>query len=493
MDKGPRDPNLVDTSPAFPAGFAWGVATSSHQVEGGNTNNQWTTWEKSGRIKSKDCVGRACDWWRGAERDFDLAQSLGVNALRLSVEWSRIEPEEGQWDDTALARYRQMLRALHERGMRPLITLHHFTNPQWFEAKGAFAAAESVALFQRFTQHVVAGLGEFCHDWATFNEPNVYTALGYFLGEFPPGKKGRFLEAAQVTRNLCLAHAAAYRTIHSLQADANVGWAQHYVVFKPRRSESQVDRWICGFIDRHFNDNFSEGIRTGRAPFPLNLLGYNLAEVKGTCDFVGINYYSRLRVGFQFRSPRTLFFQISVPPHKPQGDSGIEVPYGEVYPEGLRRAVEHFADFKKPVYILENGVPDRKDRIRPWVIESSVAQMRELLAEGVDLRGYFHWTLADNFEWNEGWHLRFGLYELDPVAQTRTARPSAHLYARVIRENTAPHATEEQFNSEEARQNGTQLHITANPHSHNGQSVGQNNGNAEPTDGITAKNESGLS
>ena len=135
---------------AFPADFVWGVATSSHQVEGGNLNNQWAAWEDRGRIKSKDYAGFACDWWRNAEADFDLAKSLGVNALRLSVEWSRIEPTEGQWDKSALARYRQMLKALHERGIRPFVTLHHFTNPQWFEAKRGFANAESVRPFSAF-------------------------------------------------------------------------------------------------------------------------------------------------------------------------------------------------------------------------------------------------------------------------------------------------------------------------------------------------------
>jgi beta-glucosidase len=452
MDTGPRSPISV-----FPADFVWGVATSSHQVEGENANNQWAEWERNGRIKSKDCAGFACDWWRNAEKDFDLAQSLGVNALRLSVEWSRIEPTEGQWDERALARYRQMLAGLHQRRIRPFVTLHHFTNPQWFEAKKGFANPESVRLFQRFTQRVVGALGDLCHDWATFNEPNVYISLGYFLGEFPPGKKGRVMEAAQVTRNLCLAHAAAYHTIHSLQQDANVGWAQHYVVFKPRRPDSAVDRWLCGFIQRRFNDNFAEGIQSGRAPFPLNKFGQGLPEVKGTCDFVGINYYSRLRVGFERRSPRTLFLQISVPPHKPQGDSGIEVPYGEVYPQGLRQAVEHFAGFKKPVYILENGVPDREDRIRPWAIESIVSQMRDLLAEGIDLRGYFHWTLADNFEWNEGWHLRFGLYELDPATQVRKPRPSAQVYERVIRQSRLE-GTDESWPSETAVVNGNGSH-----------------------------------
>ncbi|HEX7284862.1 MAG TPA: family 1 glycosylhydrolase, partial [Candidatus Angelobacter sp.] len=199
------------------------MATSAHQVEGGNCNNQWSAWEQQGRIKSGDRAGAACDWWRNAERDFDLARQLGVNALRLSVEWSRIEPEEERWDEAALARYRQMLEGLRARGMRPFVTLHHFTNPLWLEKKGAFQTPESVALFERYTRRVVAALGDLCSDWITFNEPNVYVALGYFLGEFPPGKKGRFVQAALVTRNLCLAHAAAYRAIHALQANANAG------------------------------------------------------------------------------------------------------------------------------------------------------------------------------------------------------------------------------------------------------------------------------
>ncbi|HEX7289245.1 MAG TPA: family 1 glycosylhydrolase, partial [Candidatus Angelobacter sp.] len=259
--------------------------------------------------------------------------------------------------------------------------------------------------------------------------------LGYFLGEFPPGKKGRFVQAALVTRNLCLAHAAAYRAIHALQANANAGWAQHYVVFKPKRPEAAADRWLAGFIDRRFNENFAESIETGAAPFPLDKFGGALAEVRGTCDYVGINYYSRLRAGFEPRSPKTLFFQLTVPPHKPQGDHGIEVPYGEAYPEGLRRAVERFQRLQKPIYILENGVPDREDRIRPWVLKSTVQHMKDLLREGADLRGYFHWSLTDNFEWNEGWHLRFGLYELDPETQQRKPRPSAQLYSEIIRKS----------------------------------------------------------
>ncbi len=418
----------------FPANFLWGVATSSHQVEGG-TNNQWSAWEKHGRIKSGDAVGLACDWWNNAEKDFDLAKSLGVNALRLSVEWSRIEPREGEFDQAALERYRAMLIALHERGVRPFVTLHHFTNPIWFEDLGGFASRKSVTLFERYSAMVVKALGDLCSDWCTFNEPNVYVSLGYFLGEFPPGRKGRALQLAFVTRNLCLSHAAAYRKIHDIQPDANVGWAQHYVVFKPKRKKSRIDKWLSKFIARRFNDNFSGSILDGRAPFPLNKFGDSLPEVKGTCDYVGINYYSRLRAGFSLKSWKTMFFKISVPPHKPQGDRGVELPYGEAYPRGLSKAVVHFLPFGKPVFILENGVPDRSDRIRPWLLHSSVEQMKTLLRAGADLRGYFHWSLTDNFEWNEGWHLRFGLIELDPKTQERRPRPSAGIYAEIIRKS----------------------------------------------------------
>jgi len=254
------------------------------------------------------------------------------------------------------------------------------------------------------------------------------------MGEFPPGRQGRFFHAARVTSNLCLSHTAAYGVIHSLQEEANVGWAQHFIVFKPRL-DSIADRWLSSFADQRFNGNFADSILMGRAPFPFDKLGQTLPEVKDTYDYIGINYYSRLRVGWAFGSPNTLFLRFEVQAHKPQGDSAVEVLYGEPYPKGLRRAARRFAAFRKPIYILENGVPDRTDRIRPWWLKAEVKQMRKLLSEGIDLRGYFHWSLTDNFEWNQGWHLRFGLIEVDPVTQRRESRASAQVYADIIRES----------------------------------------------------------
>jgi beta-glucosidase len=431
---------VAGTVPAtkFPQDFLWGVSTSAYQVEGGNCNNQWSEWEAHGGIKSGDRCERACDWWVEAERDFDLAQSMGLNALRLSVEWSRIEPEPGRFAAQAIARYRQMLQALHERGIRPLVCLHHFTNPLWFQRQGEFFHPQGVSQFVAFTRYVVAELGDLCNTWITFNEPNVYATLGYVMGEFPPGHHGQIGTAVAVVHKMAEAHGAAYRAIHELQPAAEVGWAHHYTVFEPQNPSSPLDRLVRWAVNEAFNEVFLRLIERGRAGFPFCFLGGKLRGVKGTCDFVGLNVYSRFHVAFDARLPRQMFARVFVPGHVPQGDPGAEQPYGEAYPLGVREAVERVAGMGKPIYILENGVPDEQDRIRPWLIAQVAREMSRLLAEGKDVRGYFHWSLTDNFEWSEGWGLRFGLYALDPDTQERKARPSAELYAAIARHGLSP-------------------------------------------------------
>ena len=196
----------------FPKNFKWGSATAAHQVEGDNTNNQWWQWEQqAGRIQNNDKSGPACDWWRNAEADFDRMADMGLNAHRLSVEWSRIEPSEGRFDNAALDRYRAMLLALRKRGIEPMVTLHHFTNPLWFEQRGGWTQRDaSVRLFARYVERVAKALGELCDLWCTINEPNVYALLGWVQGAHPPGRTGDFDTAFEVLRNLLLAHAAAY-------------------------------------------------------------------------------------------------------------------------------------------------------------------------------------------------------------------------------------------------------------------------------------------
>src|SRR5271169_165316 len=422
----------------FPRGFLWGVSTSAHQVEGDNLNNQWSAWEAAGRIKSGDRCGRACDWWSNAERDFDLAQEMGINALRISVEWSRIEPQPGTWDQPALERYREILRGLHQRGIRPVVSLHHFTHPLWFEAMQGFLAAEAPALFERFTRRVVNTLGDLCQDWVTFNEPNVYCAMGYAVGLFPPGRRGELFTSMKVLAGILRAHGRAYWAIHELQPHGNVGWAHNYVVFEPLRPGLPPDRWIAALHHSLFNDSFVRVIAEGTLPLGFGMVAGDLSEARGTCDFFGLNVYGRLYVCFDPRKPSQLFGNIFVPDDVPQGDSGTEGPLAEAYPGALKIAAEYAARLGKPIYILENGVPDAQDRIRPWLLVNALNELHTALRDGIDIRGYFHWTLTDNFEWNDGWRLRFGLVELDPATQRRTMRESGRLFATIAKRNLIP-------------------------------------------------------
>jgi beta-glucosidase len=419
----------------FPAGFLWGVSTAAHQVEGGNHNNQWSEWERAGHIKSREFVGSACDWWNNPEPDFDLAAKLGINALRLSVEWSRIEPEPGRFDVYALDRYREMLQGLHRRGIQPMVCLHHFTNPLWFERQGSFLAPDAGALFERFTRRVVDHLGDLCQFWLTMNEPNVYAAMGYVLGEFPPGHRGEVLNAIRVVTALAEAHARAYSAIHQLQPHAQVGWAHNFVVFEPADPASPLDRMVTRMLDELFNAIFLRLVENGRLALPLRFLQKNTVAIQQSCDYVGLNVYSRFHVAFDSAMTSRLCARVYVPAHVPQGDHGVEQPYGEAYPGAIRAAVKRVEILRKPIYILENGVPDAKDRIRPWLIASATSELANLIAEGHDIRGYFHWTLTDNFEWSEGWKLRFGLVALDRATQKRTLRRSAHLYSAIARNN----------------------------------------------------------
>ncbi len=404
-------------------------------MEGGNTNNQWYEWERQGRIHTGDASGAACDWWRDAERDFDLARNLGLNALRLSLEWSRIEPRPGVWDGAAIQRYREMLGALRERGLRPMVTLHHFTNPMWFEERGAFLSPDAAQTFARFAGRAVEELGDLCDFWCTVNEPNVYAIVGYVLGDFPPGRTGDAVAAIRVMSTLARAHAAAYRAIHRIQPHALVGWAQNFNTFDPARPSSRLDRLAAGMQDAAFNDFFPRAVFAGGAAFPFSLVAGDLRQVRGTCDYVGINTYYRDLVRFDPRRASELFARRFAAPGALRSDQPMSQAWGEVYPQGIARIAARLAPFGKPLYVTESGVADHEDRLRPWVIARAVRAMSEAIRDGADLRGYFHWSLVDNFEWAEGYSMRFGLVALDSVTQTRTPRPSARLYSEIARAN----------------------------------------------------------
>jgi len=425
----------------FPDGFLWGTATSAHQVEGGNDNNDLWDWEQVPRhIKNGDKSTVACDWWKGERyrEDFDIAKSLHQNAHRLSVEWSRLEPREGEWSADAFAFYRRVLSALRKRGMEPLVTLHHFTNPRWLVQKGGWETEAVVPLFERFAAKIVEELGDLCDSWVTLNEPNVYQFTGYIDGNWPPGKKD-FGLAMRVGVNMLRAHAAAYRAIHRVQPNARVGVAHHIRPLKPANSRSSLNRVIAGFQDRIFNRLFPLALQDGRVRFPMGI-GVRVPEAVRTQDFLGLNFYCSGRVAVDFSQPSRMFGR-QLPP-KPWGFSMDEelqqwFGYGDLDPDAFCETTKWLGRYGegKPIYITENGVCDTHDEIRPRVLIAYLAALHRAIQDGAPVKGYFHWTLTDNFEWQEGYWLNFGLIRNDLITQTRTPRPSAQVYARIAREN----------------------------------------------------------
>jgi beta-glucosidase len=413
----------------FPEDFRWGVATAAHQVEGNNDNNDWWTWEQQlGHVAREDASGLACDWWANAEADFDRAAALGTNALRLSVEWSRVEPQPGTFDREALARYREMLTGLRGRGIEPMVTLHHFTNPRWLADRGAWEEDETADLFARFVKRVVETLGEVCDLWCTINEPNVYAYQGYQAGVWPPGRSEPGT-ALTVVRNLLRAHAAAYRTIHEIQPHARVGLAHNMMIFDPFDPNSPLDRLVTSAVDHAYNRAILASLRRGLWALPL---GFGPAlKLRHTLDWIGLNYYTRQLVAFD-RTRSDTFFSRRFHAEEATMMDGA---YGEFYPAGIMRSLERLAQLDLPIYITENGIPDADDDQRPRHLLSHLHRVWHAIQRCYPIMGYYHWTLVDNFEWAKGWTLRFGLIELDPETQARTPRRSAELYANLIRAN----------------------------------------------------------
>jgi beta-glucosidase len=422
---------MIQATFTFPRGFLWGTATAAHQVEGNNNNNQWWAWElEMGRIAQGHKSGLACDWWAGGRwrEDFDRAAESHQNAHRFSVEWSRIQPEPNRWNEDALDRYREMLRGLTERGLTPMVTLHHFTHPFWMEELGGWKNPESPALFARFVRKTVEALKEYATLWCTINEPNVYAAAAYLLGTFPPGEKN-LRSFFTVMENLLCGHAQAYKIIHELQPQASAGLAINYRSFRPHRSWLPLDAGVAGFQAHHFNNLAPLILHHGRARTALGML--KIPAAKGTQDFLGINYYTRDQVAFSLRRPGDLFARRFFRSTAALGDTG----YLANEPEGMFEALKWAGQFGVPIMVSENGIEDATDQLRPRYLVEHIHQVWHALNYNIPIKGYFHWTLVDNFEWERGWTQRFGLWELDVETQVRRKRPSADLYAEICREN----------------------------------------------------------
>ncbi len=413
----------------FPPNFFWGASTSAHQVEGGN-HNQWTVWELGNAKEQARSAHQRLSWlpgWRdiketaenpesyvsgaGVEHykrykeDFKLIKELNLNSFRFSIEWSRIEPKEGEWDEKEIEHYRDYIVELRKLKIEPFLNIWHGTLPVWFYEKGGFKHRANLKYWERFIQKVGE---EFCEDVTyvlTINEPNVYTTFCYLAGDasgkWPPQEKS-VVSAVKVYVNLISAHKRAYRILKRQRPSLMVGMAHHLANIQAKRPH-----------------NFWDGIATQFMRFAWNW--WFLNRTKKQQDFIGFNYYfSDYYRGYKIDNPKV-----------PLNDMGWYMEPEGLYPLLLRA----WAHYRKPIVVTENGLADASDQYRGWWLDETIVAMERALSEGVDLRGYFHWSLLDNFEWGYGWWPKFGLIEVDREhAMKRTIRPSGHKYAKVVKE-----------------------------------------------------------
>ncbi len=397
----------------FPKGFHWGASAASYQVEGGIENTDWALAAKEGRVPP---CGMACDHFHRYEEDFDLAKSLGHTAHRLSIEWARIEPEEGKFDENAIAHYRKVLEALHARNITPMITLWHFTLPLWFSQKGGFEQRNSPEIFARYCAYAIEKLGDLCEHFSTMNEPIVYASNGWLRGSWPPFKRFTMTGLVQITnsnrkyesradtgihglflflrvrKNLAFAHNAAYHLMKAKRPNADVGLVKHVILFDA--DGGILHRIKAWFANREWTHVFM--VRTYQQ-----------------CDSIGLNYYF----------------------YKKFGDTKVYEKTDmnwDVYPEGIYGALKMLSRYRKPLYVTEAGVADATDHIRSDYITRQVEGVRKAIAHGIDVRSHMYWSLLDNYEWALGFEKRFGLIEIDYATMKRTPRPSAYVYKGII-------------------------------------------------------------
>lgn len=409
----------------FPDGFLWGAATSSHQVEGNNINNDWWHWElkkQPPQLRS----GKADDQYHLYEQDFDLAELFNHNAHRLSIEWSRIEPEEGVWNQDAVDHYIEVLKSLKERNMVVMLTLWHFTIPLWADKKGGWENKHVAKKFVKFVEKLIPQIDKYVDLYISLNEPGVYVYMSYlnnvkkkradFTGDpWPIQQKVSKWAAIKAFLNFSFAHKKIYKIIHKYNKHAKVGISQNVISYSNQQSHSVLQHILVWVYDIFTNHLFF--ILTG----------------KKTHDFLGINYYFHQSIGSHNGSkfPRLLSAALA---KKDVTDMGWEI-----YPEGIYNVLQDFADYKKPIYITENGLASTNDDRRCRFLISYLKEIYHAIVAKIEIKGYFHWSLIDNFEWAEGFAPRFGLIEVDYATQKRKARPSAYIYSEIIKENGIPH------------------------------------------------------
>jgi beta-glucosidase len=384
----------------FPDRFLWGTATAAHQVEGNNWNNDWWAWEHAPGTPCEEPSGDACDQWNRYPEDLDILCDLGFGAYRFSVEWSRIEPEEGEFSNAMLDHYERVLDACRDRDLLPVVTFHHFTTPRWAAADGGWTNPAIVDRFTRFVETTVERLGDRIGIACTFNEPNIVPAMGYSWGLFPPGHAEDHDGYRRATDSLVGAHRRAVDALRAGPGDFPVGLTL------------SMSEWAA-----------EPGCEARLVELRAEHEDVYLRATEGD-DFIGVQAYSRTRVGERG----------VIGPER-----GVEVlPMGyEYWPNAAAASIRHAAEVTGlPIYVTENGIGTDDDEQRIRYLRDSLTAIAQTIDDGIDVRGYFHWSLLDNFEWAFGYRMRFGIVAVDRATQTRTVKPSARWLAEVIRTKT---------------------------------------------------------
>ena len=410
--------------------FLWGVATSSYQIEGA-TENDWTAWEAAGRLKrgSRSC-GAATGHRERWRSDYSLLPTIGANAYRFSVEWSRIEPRPDHFDRDALETEIERVDLLRRLGVEPIVTLNHYTHPTWFWDDGGWESRRSVARFARFASVVADALKGKVRRWVTLNEPIVLLLGGFLAGVIPPGKK-EFAAASAALENLLRSHTAAASVLRERDPSARIGIAHNMLEFAPDRPANTLDRKLSALGDRLYNLALLDAIATGDMAWSIPGEGradFRIPDLPGSNDFIGLNYYSRVHLRFGGLGGPMGEFHYRDPERRGLTDTGWEV-----YPEGFDRALVRAAASGRPILVTENGIATSDDARRRTFLREHALVLAHRRAEGTDIEGYLHWSLIDNFEWLEGFRPRFGLFEVDYATFARRRRPSADLFASLGR------------------------------------------------------------
>jgi beta-glucosidase len=402
--------------------FLWGVATSAFQLEG-SPHADWSSWDVI--LGEKPALTNHYELYR---EDLALLKNLGVNAYRFSLEWSRIQPREHTWDEMAIKHYLEIIEILDRYGIEPMLTLHHFTHPLWFIKKFPWHEDASVDKYLAYVKRIVAEMSGVKY-WITFNEPYVLVLAGYFEGCTPPGLKNAPL-GVKALANILKAHAGAYDIIHGACPDANVSVAHNMAALTPWKKWNPLDKLLARVAKYFYNHSLLDAFQTGslRIKFPFREEMEIPVAIKGKLDFFGVNYYTRIHM--RFNPLKKMGVEMR---HLDIEGRGLTDMGWEIHPRGLEKVLCYASRLNVPLIITENGIATRDSQKKIAFMKDHVDVVERCRERGMDIRGYFYWSLIDNYEWLQGLDARFGLYRVDFKTLERIPTNAAAYYSYLIK------------------------------------------------------------